>query len=244
MPAFQGSAAVLEYMEFGTSRSPLVDSHQYSIPVIFPGSVVFSRDGCEAAVALKFVWNLNQDLLDVEEGTTVETLLGVKMNWNVVEGSWSNVVLDFFFSEDFLERAFHSVIHTREVAEFMCGVMTGQCKSEASDYGGTFLEYSNVAEDSCVDQIMDLPETTGAHQNADGNSFACRAFHSILSIKNPLHCPHISFAPMKDSQNKEKCQATKNGSATDLFSRWEIRRFHFPACVVFGLPCDTVFKQY
>jgi len=97
----------------------------------------------------------------------------------------------------------------------ICQIMETSCPSvmEANDF-------QNQAE--CAAQMADLPLLTTNKDGIevlDGNSTGCRHLHATLAARSPeLHCEHISFMPMEDSQGKVKCSETMNLDQHDYFT--------------------------
>mmetsp|Transcript_9372 Transcript_9372/g.14550 ORF Transcript_9372/g.14550 Transcript_9372/m.14550 type:complete len:110 (+) Transcript_9372:589-918(+) len=60
----------------------------------------------------------------------------------------------------------------------------------------------------CVEKLNELPVAQG-DSYVDGNSYGCRALHATFAATNPeAHCPHISFEPLPDLDDKIKCQGS------------------------------------
>jgi len=75
-----------------------------------------------------------------------------------------------------------------------------------------------------MQKLEDIPTFTDGTQ-FDGYDFGCRALHAVLAEFNDKHCPHISFEPQLDRDNKYKCQESSGRRPSDFFDEDDFQTF-------------------
>lgn len=98
----------------------------------------------------------------------------------------------------------------------VCSVHEFACPQEYA-YNG----YTDVLD--CVEKMESLPFTTtntAGINTVDSNSTGCRQLHSSMAAVSPeIHCPHLSFVPMEDTNGKTKCSVSSDFAFEDYFSQ-------------------------
>jgi hypothetical protein len=126
--------------------------------------------------------------------------------------------INVYFTPDFLRVFFNVGLNSQNTRRFICNeVMTGPC--------GQMLNQTTEASEKCEAALQALPAVEGNMSYFDGNSFGCRALHASFALSNPLHCPHLSFAPLADNLGRIKCQDSKLVSPLDLFSESDLQTY-------------------
>jgi hypothetical protein len=78
-----------------------------------------------------------------------------------------------------------------------------------------------TSQEECVARMDSLPKVTTNERGivaADANSTGCRHIHSNLAQQRPgAHCPHISYFPEADRNDKIKCSQSENNAPEDFF---------------------------
>ena len=93
----------------------------------------------------------------------------------------------------------------------------------------------------------DIPLTADAYGPplfaALGNSKGCRIVHGTMAALNEKHCPHLSFIPIEDQDNKLRCQESHMRSPSDIFTQWELEKIR-EVVAEHGLPADTMYREF
>lgn len=88
----------------------------------------------------------------------------------------------------------------------------------------------------CVEKLQKLPAIEGDLTYLDGNTFGCRAVHSVMARVNPtMHCPHITFKGETDPMGRIKCEKSKQTLVTDLHTPQQLGVYAFGRTLL-GLP--------
>jgi len=123
--------------------------------------------------------------------------------------------MDIFFPERYMKRLFGELLSSPQSRAFVCDVMTGPCSSILPP------------PDDCEAELALLEASEDASPfRTDGNYQGCRSLHAVFAeINPPAHCPHISFAPLADPNNKIKCQTTLGYAPEDFFTTGELEEY-------------------
>lgn len=117
------------------------------------------------------------------------------------------------FTAGFVEETYKH-LDSDDIRDYVCDVMESRCSD-------TF-KYNNFTSSlDCKTAYDNLPLIDEGGY-LDGNTKSCRMIHAALASEDSHHCPHISFAPMKDKKGKIKCQESKRQKDSDIFSQYEL----------------------
>lgn len=86
------------------------------------------------------------------------------------------------------------------------------------------MSYCTNAFQECMQKLKEIPTFTNGTQ-FDGYDFGCRALHAVLAEFDDKHCPHISFEPQLDQNNKYKCQESSFLRSTDFFDEDDFQTY-------------------
>ena len=123
-----------------------------------------------------------------------------------------------YYSQEFLEYYFDTVLNTHKSRAYVCGVLHSSCP-------GIYELNGSPTEDECISQLEALPLSSGTERYFDGNDQGCRYVHAVLAASNGAHCPHISFVPVEDATGSIKCQTSKNIAVSDLVDETSLALF-------------------
>ena len=93
-----------------------------------------------------------------------------------------------------------------------------------NDCPAVYEANGSLPREECIAALLDLPVLTPTN-NFDGNDYGCRCLHTVLTIQNEFHCPHISLIPLEDDEGQIKCYKSKQISEEDLFTPEELNLF-------------------
>lgn len=106
---------------------------------------------------------------------------------------------------------------------YTCQVLNQHCPDVMERSG-----FENFAQ--CNEKMKTLPFTTLNEEGfsvADGNSTLCRATYAGLVESDPsLHCPHLSFGPMLDSNGDIKCWRSDDYDLDDFLEESDYDLFN------------------
>lgn len=131
---------------------------------------------------------------------------------------------DNYLPKGYWDIALRGIQESDQARSFVCNVMQTQCTS--------ILGQEETSD--CLEKLESLPYTTTLPASPEvlrfnENSQSCRALHAVLAVSQPeMHCPHLSFTPKADPNNKIKCQNDGYGERythEDLFTAEELEEF-------------------
>ena len=123
-------------------------------------------------------------------------------SWNV----WTD--------EQFMIAVDNITLQAETVKEFTCDVLVNYC----AEYSVEEAPVKNQTMDECLTQMSELPRLTDGLY-ADGDTFTCRALHSLIVKTNPDHCPHVTFQKEIDINGNYKCYESKLTTPETIFSQ-------------------------
>jgi len=128
--------------------------------------------------------------------------------------------MDLYYSPNFLEFFFDTILHNAVTHTYVCSVMR-RCSNQSEDIG------TNANSSACMSKLDSLP--VSIKRKYDGFYSSCYAFHTpyvaALLADNTVadsdnddrseilksHCAHLSFIPTSDMNGETKCQSSSIG---------------------------------
>ena len=144
------------------------------------------------------------------QGVCIEWITGLTLHYTI-DPTFLLKKLNLFFPIATIKAVFDS-FDADDVRDSVCNIMESNCTKT--------LQFNNLTVDGCKDAYDKLNMTDNGY--LDSNTKGCRISHSAFVPINTGHCPHLSFAQLKDEKGMIKCQESRGRKPSDLFSPQEL----------------------
>jgi len=228
---YVGPSNMEEYVRFSSDSSPYVAMRRnYATDVVVTGFDPVTGI-CKFSIYSISGADLNPEFTS---GDTVNFGAIVTLYYSIPKSKVGTIYV--FYSTAFLE-GFFSRLRTDETDDFICDtLLSPTCLNALGDNAEVGL-----TKQDCKRRLSETPLTEGEELFVDGNTYGCRALHTVFAAVNPTHCAHIAFAPTEDYNGKIKCQVSDGLSPSELFTQAEIDRF-FQTCASSPEVDDNCFR--